>query len=238
MRLQQEPLVRYSRDPGSRRREPRTRPATTRCPRPSGRSRASSASGRRRRWRPGTSPRRTCAPCARCGGTARCGSSELSDHLHIAPRSTTEVVDALEARDLVRRRADPGDRRATLVEVTEHGAEVPPRSGHPRRRGRGVLRPPRPGRPGRTGPHPRPARIADQPAPGPTPRHLRDPAPTPPITRLPQQARRAGYRREVASRARSQAWDAVIAPRCTPPIGVSCVTLFAEGRSSVRTARR
>jgi DNA-binding MarR family transcriptional regulator len=50
--------------------------------------------------------------------------SELSDHLHIAPRSTTEVVDALEARDLVRRRADPGDRRATLVEVTEHGAEV------------------------------------------------------------------------------------------------------------------
>lgn len=50
--------------------------------------------------------------------------SELSDHLHIAPRSTTEVVDALETRDLVRRRADPGDRRATLVEVTEHGAEI------------------------------------------------------------------------------------------------------------------
>jgi DNA-binding MarR family transcriptional regulator len=47
--------------------------------------------------------------------------SELSDHLHIAPRSTTEVVDALESRDLVRRRADPGDRRATLVEVTEQG---------------------------------------------------------------------------------------------------------------------
>ena len=46
--------------------------------------------------------------------------SELSDHLHIAPRSTTEVVDALEARDLVQRR----DRRATLVEVTEHGASV------------------------------------------------------------------------------------------------------------------
>jgi DNA-binding MarR family transcriptional regulator len=50
--------------------------------------------------------------------------SELSDHLHIAPRSTTEVVDALEARDLVRRRADPGDRRATLVEMTEHGTDV------------------------------------------------------------------------------------------------------------------
>ena len=50
--------------------------------------------------------------------------SELSDRLQIAPRSTTEVVDALEARDLVRRRADPGDRRATLVEVTEHGTDV------------------------------------------------------------------------------------------------------------------
>jgi DNA-binding MarR family transcriptional regulator len=48
--------------------------------------------------------------------------SELSDHLHIAPRSTTEVVDALESGGLVRRRPDPGDRRATLVEVTEHGA--------------------------------------------------------------------------------------------------------------------
>ena len=50
--------------------------------------------------------------------------STISDHLQIAPRTATEVVDALEARDLVRRRADPGDRRATLVEVTEHGGDV------------------------------------------------------------------------------------------------------------------
>jgi DNA-binding MarR family transcriptional regulator len=50
--------------------------------------------------------------------------SELSDHLHIAARSATEVVDALEARDLVERRPDPGDRRATLVELTEHGTSV------------------------------------------------------------------------------------------------------------------
>lgn len=50
--------------------------------------------------------------------------SELSGRLHIAPRSATEVVDALESRGLVRRRADPDDRRATLVEVTEHGADV------------------------------------------------------------------------------------------------------------------
>jgi DNA-binding MarR family transcriptional regulator len=50
--------------------------------------------------------------------------SALSERLHIAPRSATEVVDALEARDLARRRPDPGDRRATLVEMTEHGASV------------------------------------------------------------------------------------------------------------------
>jgi DNA-binding MarR family transcriptional regulator len=50
--------------------------------------------------------------------------SELSDWLRIAPRSATEVVDALESRGLARRRPDPGDRRATLVEVTEDGAGV------------------------------------------------------------------------------------------------------------------
>ena len=71
--------------------------------------------------------------------------SELSDHLHIAPRSTTEVVDALEARGLVRRRPDPGDRRATLVELTEHGASVLERDPRgPRDRGRAGLRPAQP----------------------------------------------------------------------------------------------
>jgi DNA-binding MarR family transcriptional regulator len=50
--------------------------------------------------------------------------SELSDHLQIAPRTATEVVDALQSRGLVRRRSDPGDRRATLVEVTDHGASI------------------------------------------------------------------------------------------------------------------
>jgi DNA-binding MarR family transcriptional regulator len=50
--------------------------------------------------------------------------SELSERLEIAPRTATEVVDALQARDLVRRRADPADRRAILVEVTERGAGV------------------------------------------------------------------------------------------------------------------
>jgi DNA-binding MarR family transcriptional regulator len=50
--------------------------------------------------------------------------SELSVHLHIAPRSATEVVDGLESRDLVRRSPDPADRRATLVDLTEHGVSI------------------------------------------------------------------------------------------------------------------
>jgi DNA-binding MarR family transcriptional regulator len=50
--------------------------------------------------------------------------SELSDHLHIAARSTTEVVDALESRGLVERRPDQVDRRATLAELTARGASV------------------------------------------------------------------------------------------------------------------
>jgi DNA-binding MarR family transcriptional regulator len=50
--------------------------------------------------------------------------SDLSGRLHIAPRSATEVVDALESRGLVERRPDPRDRRATLAELTEHGTTV------------------------------------------------------------------------------------------------------------------
>jgi DNA-binding MarR family transcriptional regulator len=50
--------------------------------------------------------------------------SELADRLRIVPRSTTDVVDALEARGLVERRPDPHDRRATLVGLTEHGVRV------------------------------------------------------------------------------------------------------------------
>jgi DNA-binding MarR family transcriptional regulator len=50
--------------------------------------------------------------------------SDLSVRLHIAPRSATEVVDALETRGLVERRPDPRDRRATLVELTGPGTGV------------------------------------------------------------------------------------------------------------------
>jgi DNA-binding MarR family transcriptional regulator len=50
--------------------------------------------------------------------------SELSDHLHIAARSTTEVVDGLQERGLVVRRPDPHDRRATLVGLTDEGTSI------------------------------------------------------------------------------------------------------------------
>ncbi|WP_433795461.1 MarR family winged helix-turn-helix transcriptional regulator [Actinoplanes sp. CA-252034] len=47
--------------------------------------------------------------------------SALADHLHIAPRSATEVVDDLEKRGLAVRKPDPSDRRATLVTLTDQG---------------------------------------------------------------------------------------------------------------------
>ncbi|WP_040156798.1 MarR family winged helix-turn-helix transcriptional regulator [Mobilicoccus massiliensis] len=48
----------------------------------------------------------------------------LADILHVAPRSATDVVDALEADGRVRREPDPGDRRATIVVATEAGHEL------------------------------------------------------------------------------------------------------------------
>lgn len=48
-------------------------------------------------------------------------SKALADHLRIAPRSATEVVDALEEKGLVTRSPDPGDRRATLVSLSDRG---------------------------------------------------------------------------------------------------------------------
>ena len=50
--------------------------------------------------------------------------SALAEHLHIAPRSATEVVDDLERFGLAQRRPDPADRRATLVSLTPEGART------------------------------------------------------------------------------------------------------------------
>ena len=46
---------------------------------------------------------------------------ELAVHLRVAPRSVTDVVDALEERGLVHRTPDPTDRRATVVTLTASG---------------------------------------------------------------------------------------------------------------------
>ena len=48
----------------------------------------------------------------------------VADHLRIAPRSATDVVDRLEARGLVERAPDPADRRAMTVSVTGVGTSV------------------------------------------------------------------------------------------------------------------
>jgi DNA-binding MarR family transcriptional regulator len=50
--------------------------------------------------------------------------SDLAEHLRIAARSTTEVVDSLEAKGLLERQPDPHDRRATLVALTAQGTTL------------------------------------------------------------------------------------------------------------------
>lgn len=48
----------------------------------------------------------------------------VAQHLRIAPRSVTDVVDSLEKRGFVAREADPTDRRATQVSLTADGRKV------------------------------------------------------------------------------------------------------------------
>jgi DNA-binding MarR family transcriptional regulator len=50
--------------------------------------------------------------------------SALAEELRIAPRSATEVADALVGRGWVRRAPDPADRRATLLTLTRGGREL------------------------------------------------------------------------------------------------------------------
>ena len=48
---------------------------------------------------------------------------EISDALHVSPRTVTGMTDGLEARRLVARHAHPADRRVTLVHLTDEGRE-------------------------------------------------------------------------------------------------------------------
>jgi DNA-binding MarR family transcriptional regulator len=50
--------------------------------------------------------------------------SDISDVLGVTRRNITALVDALEEEGLVRRMPHPTDRRATIIELTEKGAET------------------------------------------------------------------------------------------------------------------
>lgn len=58
--------------------------------------------------------------------------SDLADRLHIAPRSATTVVDALEEAGLVERSPDPADRRAVRILLTAAGRSAVERIGQVR----------------------------------------------------------------------------------------------------------
>src|SRR5262245_21680476 len=53
------------------------------------------------------------------GGRLR--MNELSAALGVVPRTVTTIIDALEKDRMVARLADPADRRATLLEITQEG---------------------------------------------------------------------------------------------------------------------
>ena len=84
--------------------------------------------GQRRRWREALAPWDLSPHHVRALRvvTDRSGTrlSELAEALHIAPRSATEVADALQARRLVERTPDPTDRRAVVLTPTEEGRRV------------------------------------------------------------------------------------------------------------------
>jgi len=84
--------------------------------------------GQRRRWREALAPWDLSPHHVRALRvvTDRSGTrlSELAEALRIAPRSATEVADALQARGLVERTSDPTDRRAVVLTPTEEGRRV------------------------------------------------------------------------------------------------------------------
>lgn len=84
--------------------------------------------GQRRRWREALAPWDLSPHHVRALRvvTDRSGTrlSELAEALRIAPRSATEVADALQARGLVERTPDPTDRRAVVLTPTEEGRRV------------------------------------------------------------------------------------------------------------------
>lgn len=56
--------------------------------------------------------------------TGRLPMRVMGERLQLHPTSVTNIVDRLQADGLVRRTPHPTDRRATLVEITEPGADL------------------------------------------------------------------------------------------------------------------
>jgi DNA-binding MarR family transcriptional regulator len=50
--------------------------------------------------------------------------NRLADHLGVNASTATRMIDRLVAADLVRRLANPGDRRATLLDLTREGRKI------------------------------------------------------------------------------------------------------------------
>jgi DNA-binding MarR family transcriptional regulator len=50
-----------------------------------------------------------------------CSMREISEILHVSPRTVTDIIDGLEARGLVARCPHPADRRVTLLRLTTDG---------------------------------------------------------------------------------------------------------------------
>lgn len=81
----------------------------------------------RRRWASGLGPELSPHDARALRVVGHHGPTRLgvvAEHLRIAPRSATDVVDRLEARGLVARAPDPADRRAMTVSLTPRGEEV------------------------------------------------------------------------------------------------------------------
>ena len=82
----------------------------------------------RRRWRDTLAPWSLSPHQARAlrvvAGREGARLSDLAEALHIAPRSATEVADALQERGLAERTPDPTDRRAVLLRATAEGRRV------------------------------------------------------------------------------------------------------------------
>lgn len=51
-------------------------------------------------------------------------TKDLAEHLGLAVNSVTDIVDALEAKGLARRRRDDADRRVVRVELTDAGRDA------------------------------------------------------------------------------------------------------------------